>query len=80
MYIVGFHLGASINVYIFMGVQIIHFLRPPPPPKEEYTSTFLSAKTSHDDIKNQVKKLKVYRRNVDFDRTPLPESVWFVNS
>ncbi len=50
-----------------MNVQTIHFLRPPPhPPKKEYTSTFLSAKNPHENNKYQAKKLKVYRKNVDF--------------
>ncbi len=58
----------SINVNIFISVQTIHFL---PPPKKVHQH-FLSAKNPHENNKNQAKKLKVYRKNVDFHRPPLP--------
>ncbi len=61
--------GPSINVNIFISVLTIHFLRPPPLQKKEYISTFLSAKNTHENNKNPAKKLKVYRKNVDF-QTP----------
>ncbi len=58
-----------------MNVQTIHFLRPPPPPpkKKSTHQHFLSAKTPHENNENQAKKLKVYRKNVDFHtHTPPP--------
>ncbi len=57
-----------------MSVQTIHFLRPPsPPPKKKSTHQhFLSAKNPHEKNKNQVEKLKVYEKNVDFHKPPSP--------
>ncbi len=74
--------GPSINVNIFMSVHTIHFLRLPSPPKKLKSThqNVLSANNSHENNKNQNKKLKVYRKNYDFHRTPAPESVWFVHS
>ncbi len=48
-----------------MSVQTIHFLRPAPP-KKEYTSNVFECQRSPWNNKNQAKKLKVYRKNVDF--------------
>ncbi len=54
-----------------MNVQIILFLRPPPPPpKKSKKQNFLSAKSPHENNKNQAKNLKVYGKNVDFHRPP----------
>ncbi len=60
--------GPSINVNIFMSVQTIHFLRPPPSPTKRVHIN--SAKNPHKNNKNQAKKLKVYRKNVDFQKPP----------
>ncbi len=67
--------GPSINVNIFMSVQTIHFLRPPPPQKKSTHQHILSAKNPHENNKNQAKKLKMYRKNIDFHK-PLPPKVY----
>ncbi len=62
-----------------MSVQTIHFLSPPPPQKKSTQQHFLSAKNPHENNKNQAKKLKVYRKNVDFHRPHpplLPQKVY----
>ncbi len=56
-----------MNVNMFMSVQTIPFLSPPPPKKSTHQH-FWSAKNPHENNKNQTKKLKVYRKNVDFHR------------
>ncbi len=62
-----------------MSVQTIHFLRLPPPPKKKSTHQhFLSAKNPHENNKNHAKKLKLYKKNVDFHRPPLPRPKWMV--
>ncbi len=42
----------------------------PPPPQKSTHQHFLSAKNHHENNKNQAKKLKVYRKNVDFQTPP----------
>ncbi len=44
----------------------------PPPQKKCTHQHFLSAKNSHENNKNQAKKLKVYGKNFDFHRPPTP--------
>ncbi len=50
-------------------LQTIHFLSPPPK-KKSTCQHFLSAKRPHENDKNQVQKLKMYRKNVDFHNPP----------
>ncbi len=64
------------NVNIFMSVQTIHFLRLPSPPKKTKHQHILSAKNPHENNKNQAKKSKVYRKNVNFMTTSLPLKVY----
>ncbi len=48
------------------------FWEPLPTPKKSTHQNFLSAKNPHENNKNQAKKLKVYGKNVDFQRPPPP--------
>ncbi len=48
----------------------------PLPPKKRTHQHFLSAQNPHENNKNQAKKLKVYGKNIDFQRPPSPPKVY----
>ncbi len=47
-----------------------HTLSETPSPPKKYTSTFFECQTSHENNKNQAKKLKVYEKMLIFTDTP----------
>ncbi len=56
--------------------ETIHILTPSPPQKKSTHQHFFSAKIRHENNKNHTKKLKVYRKNVDFHSPPNPQKVY----